>query len=253
MKAMKKDLNSEIERDSTGELLWLFLHSNQLLPRKQGGDWENFPSKPRRRSTPKVSFVSDAKRNWAVPLRRKIKRSAVVDEEPIKEVLSTGAHHSSLFILDVFIRAVRLMRMPLSAMLCLWMMAFGMTRLWGALYTAFAPICYLPLVSRSMTLCNTPHPNVLHVPKWADFPQLMQVQSSTFEQLLDGSVGGSELSLEIRKVEFATSDLIVLVRYSDLQSNVILADLLTAFANDAKKTARGLAKLSSKVGGAVDK
>lgn len=175
-----------------------------------------------------------------------------MDEEPIKEALSAGARHSSLYILDVFIRAVRLMRIPLSAMLFLWMMAFGMTRLSGALYAAFAPICYLPLVS-STTLCATSHPNVSHLPKWADFPQLMQVQSSTFEHLLDGSVGGSELSLEIRKAEFATSDLITLVRYSDLQSNNILAELLTVFANDAKKTARGLTKLGAKVGGAVDK
>lgn len=233
MKAMKKDLEFESERDSTGS------------------DWEDFPSKPRRRLSPKVSFVSDARRSRATPPRLKLKRSAVAAEEPIKEALSAGARHSSLYILDVFIRAVLLMRMPLSAMLFIWMMVFGMTRLSGALYAAFAPICYLPLVS-STTLCATPHPNVSLIPKWADFPQLMQVQSSTFEQLLDGSVGGSGLSLEIRKAEFATSDLITLVRYSDLQSNDILADLLTTFANDVKKTARGLAKLSSKVGGAVD-
>jgi hypothetical protein len=218
----------------------------------QGGNWEDLPSKPRHYSSPKVSLVSNARRSRTVPLRQRLKRSAVVDEVPIKEALSAGAHHSSLYILDVLIRAVRLMRIPLSAMLFLWMMAFGMTRLLGALYSAFAPICYLPLVS-SMTLCATPHPDVSHLPQWADFPQLMQVQSSTFEQLLDGSVGGSELSLEIRKAEFVTSDLITLVRYSDLQSNVILADLLTVFANDAKKTARSLTKLGSKVGGAVDK
>ncbi|KAG1741944.1 hypothetical protein EDB19DRAFT_1634281, partial [Suillus lakei] len=196
-------------------------------------------------------FVSDARHSQAAPPRPKLKRSAVVDEEPIKEALSAGACHSSLYILDIFIRAVQLMCMLLSAMLFLWMMAFGMTHLLGTLYTAFVPICYLPLVL-STTLCAAPHPNVSHIPKWVDFPQLMQVQSSTFEQLLDGSGGGSGLSLKIRKAEFATSDLIMLVQYSNLQSNGILADLLTAFANDAKKTAQGLAKLSLKVGGAVD-
>ncbi|KAG1730197.1 hypothetical protein EDB19DRAFT_2011936 [Suillus lakei] len=209
MKAVKNDLELESEHDST------------------------------------VSFVSDARRSRAAPPRQKLKRSAIVDEELIKEALSAGARHSSLYILDIFIQAVRLMCMPLSAMLFLWMMAFGMTRLSGALYTAFVPICYLPLVL-STTLCAAPHPNVSHIPKWADFLQLMQVQSSMFEQLLDGSVGGSGL------LNLQTSDLITLVRYSDLQSNGILADLLMAFANDAKKTAQGLAKLSLKVGGAVD-
>lgn len=81
----------------------------------------------------------------------------------------------------------------------------------------------------------------------------MQVQGSAFEQLLDGSAGGSGLSLEIRKAEFATADLTTLVRHSDLKSNDVLAELLTAFVKDAKKTARGLTKLNSRVGGAVDK
>jgi len=81
----------------------------------------------------------------------------------------------------------------------------------------------------------------------------MEVQGSTFERLLDGSAGGSGLALEVRKAEFATADLATLVRHSDLRSNDVLADLLTTFVKDAKKTARSLTKLSSKVGGAVDK
>jgi len=81
----------------------------------------------------------------------------------------------------------------------------------------------------------------------------MEAQGSTFERLLDGSAGGSGLALEIRKAEFAMADLASLVRHSDLKSNDVLADLLTAFVKDAKKTARSLTKFSSKVGGAVDK
>jgi hypothetical protein len=74
-----------------------------------------------------------------------------------------------------------------------------------------------------------------------------------FDQILDGSVGGSGLSFGIRKAEFATADLAILVRSSSLKSKDALADLLATFVRDAKKTARSLTKLSSKVGGAVDK
>jgi hypothetical protein len=58
--------------------------------------------------------------------------------------------------------------------------------------------------------------------------------------------------LEIKKAEMATTDLVTLVRVSDLKSRDMLADLLARFVDDAKKTGRGLQKLSSKVGGAVD-
>ncbi|KAG2122767.1 hypothetical protein DEU56DRAFT_917661 [Suillus clintonianus] len=242
----------------------------------EGGDWEDIPerdvsperfddfdssnaagaftdaSKPRRRAISKPVFVAESpRRTRAAPPRLKRRRSPMVDKEQIKEALSTGAQETSIYIFDVIIRAVRLMRIPLSLMLFLWMLSFAMIRLSGAMRTAFAPMCYLPLVSRS-ALCAPLDPNASQIPKWADFPHLMEAQGSTFEQLLEGSVGGPGLSIEIRKAEFATADLTTLVRHSDLKSNDILADLLANFVQDAKKTARSLTKLSSKIGGAVD-
>ncbi|KAG1866207.1 hypothetical protein F4604DRAFT_974051 [Suillus subluteus] len=173
-------------------------------------------SKPRRRAGSKPVFIAESpRRNRAATPRSKRKKGPIVDDEyvldkenvidkeQIKEALSTGAHHSSIFILDVFLRAVRLMRIPLSIMLFLWMLAFVMIRLSGALRTAFSPMCYLPIVSRS-ALCAPLDPQSV---KWPDFPQLMETQGSTFEKLLEGSVGGSGLSIEIRKAEFATADL----------------------------------------------
>ncbi|KAG2138180.1 hypothetical protein BD769DRAFT_1626626 [Suillus cothurnatus] len=160
------------------------------------------------------------------PPHLRVKKSTIVDNKQFKEVLSAGAHHSSTYIFDVFLHALHLMRIPLSALLFLWMLASVMMCLLDALCTVFVPICYLPLVSR--------------------------LASSTFEQLLDGSVGGSILSLEIHKAEFATADLTTLVQNSDLESNEILSDLLTTFVKNAKKTVRGLTKLSLRVGGTVD-
>ncbi|KAG1772118.1 hypothetical protein EDD22DRAFT_842495 [Suillus occidentalis] len=144
---------------------------------------------------------------------------------------------------------MRLMRLPLSVLLFLWMLASTMMRLSDTLRTAFSPMCFLPWVSTS-ALCTQ---LVLGRPPYqVDFLPLMQYQGSMFEQILDGSAGGSGLSLAIRTAEFATADLATLVRSSGLKSHDALADLLATFVSDAKKTARSLTKLRSKVGGAVD-
>jgi hypothetical protein len=181
----------------------------------------------------------------AVPLCPKGQKN--VDQHQVKEALSA----SSYYFFDVIIRATRLLCIPLSVLLFLWMLAFAMMRISSMLHMAFSPMCFLPLVSRSV-LCTQ---LVLACsPQKADFPHLMQYQSLMFEQILDGSAGGSGLSLDIRKAEFATADLATLVRNSNLlKSNNALADLLATFVRDAKMTARSLTKLSSKVAGTVDK
>ncbi|KAF8830717.1 hypothetical protein HHX47_DHR2001122 [Lentinula edodes] len=94
-----------------------------------------------------------------------------------------------------------------------------------------------------------------------------------FEELLDNAAGSSGLSLDIKKAEVAMSDLIVLVKYSDLTNKdvlsrclisaerssifkecigVLLGDALATFACDARRTGRSLQTLGSKIGGAVD-
>lgn len=89
--------------------------------------------------------------------------------------------------------------------------------------------------------------------QWADYPKLMDVQTNTFEQLLDQTAGGSGLSLEVKKAEMATNDLVTLVRVSDLRSRDLLAETLVNFVDEARKTARGLQRFTSKVQGSVDR
>ena len=90
-------------------------------------------------------------------------------------------------------------------------------------------------------------------PRRADYPRLVEIQTSSFEQLLDGSVGGPALSLDIKKAEMATRDLITLVKFSGLKSREHLAQSLADFVLDAKKAGKGLAKLTARINGAVDK
>ena len=81
----------------------------------------------------------------------------------------------------------------------------------------------------------------------------MNVESKTLESLLDETLEGPGLGLEIKKAEMATSDLVTLVRVSKLNSREVIADFLSKFVKDARKVSRGLTRFSSRVGGAVDK
>lgn len=85
-----------------------------------------------------------------------------------------------------------------------------------------------------------------------DFEKLVNIQGSTFEQLIGESAGGSHLSIEVLRAEMATQDLSLLVRYGDLKSKDNIADMLRTIGMDAKKTGRGLSKLNAKVVGAID-
>lgn len=107
-----------------------------------------------------------------------------------------------------------------------------------------SPLCIIPGISSSH-LCD--------ISQGADYPTLVAAQSRTFDQLLDDTASGSGLSLEIKKAEMATNDLVTLVRVSDLKSRDLLASTLIGFVEEARKTSRGLQKFTSKVGSAVDR
>ncbi|KAH7913232.1 hypothetical protein BJ138DRAFT_1059541 [Hygrophoropsis aurantiaca] len=184
--------------------------------------------------------------------KRKPKKKPTIDQEQLVEVVSSSANYTFHYTIDVVGNAFRYMRKPLSLFVFLWLLGLLNSYIAASLRAALSPLCVIPGISRSALCVPVTFNTTQTSPKWPDFPRLMEVQSSTFEQLLDKSVGGSELSLEVTKAEMATRDLTLLVRNSDLKSSDVLGDLLATFSKDAKMTARGLTRLSSKVGGAVD-
>jgi hypothetical protein len=116
-------------------------------------------------------------------------------------------------------------------------------------------ICAVPILNNAIPFCAwsvVKLPPKGEPPKWADYPKLVEMQSSSLERLLDESAGGSALALEVKKAEMATSDLVTLVRVSDLRSKDSLSQTLVDFLADAKKTGRGLQTLSAKINSAVD-
>ncbi|KAJ7764757.1 hypothetical protein B0H16DRAFT_1525666 [Mycena metata] len=209
---------------------------------------------PRRRRTKTVFVAAPA------PSPRKIRAAPAQPPTNAKIAIPTEhVYNGGLFmvgyVLDVLRMAIQLLRKPLSFLVFLWLFAFILSRISHTLRAAFSPLCYIPGLSSS-SLClpegyATASEN-RRSPKWADYPTLVDVQSATIEQLLDESTSGSALALKIKKAEMATTDLVTLIRVSELKSRDMLGDALRQFVDDARTTGRALNKLNAKVGGAVD-
>lgn len=162
--------------------------------------------------------------------------------------VTRGVSFSGRYIFDVCRTALALLRYPLGILLFLCIFATALLKISHILRDAFAPICWLPLISSTL-MCQ---PTMTVPLSTVNYPMLMDVETKTFEQLLDEASGGSALSLEVKKAEMATSDLVTLVHLSSLTSKEALARMLLDFVEDAKKTGRRLQKLHAKVGGSVD-
>ncbi|KAJ8503440.1 hypothetical protein ONZ45_g10860 [Pleurotus djamor] len=170
-----------------------------------------------------------------------------------------GVKFTFEYALDILRRALGLLRIPLSILVVLWLLAIATTRVQHAMRAAFSPLCLVPGIS-SLAICTPEAPNVppSAVPtkrlRHADYPKMVDLQSKTFEQLLDPSsiAGSSSLAINIKKSESATRDLATLVTYSNMKSKDSVVQVLRAFIGDAKATGRSLSKLNSKIGGAVD-
>jgi hypothetical protein len=186
---------------------------------------------------------------------RRSRRKSFVRPTVATSATSLATEATTNLLRDV----VRLLMRPLPLVICTWILVMIFGRLVTTIQVALSPLCLIPGISSS-TAClyvlqrheaewKTP---ALNAPQWADYPALVPMQTATFGQLLNEAIGGSTLSLEIRKAGMAVTDLVTLVRLSDLESKDVIADLLEEFVDDARWTARGLQRLCSKVLGAVD-
>ena len=129
--------------------------------------------------------------------------------------------------------------------------ALGITVLWFSFSMMTSPV--IPFrhwdVFKTPAYTRTSAGRPVH---WADYPKLVDLQTRTFDQLLNGSVGIQGSALEVMKAEMASDDLITLVRHSDLENRDRIADRLSRFVDDAKGTGKSLRSLRAKIHGAVD-
>jgi len=182
----------------------------------------------------------------ALASKEQAQSAPLFSKEDLVDGALQGVSFSSRYIFDVCRTALALLRKPLGFLLFLSVLALILSSISHVLRDAFAPICWVPFIS-STFMCQPTAP-----PPTINYPVLMEAETRTFEQLLDEASGGSVLSLEVKKAEMATSDLVTLVHLSSLTSKETLARMLLDFVEDAKKTGRRLQKLHAKVSGSVD-
>jgi len=140
-----------------------------------------------------------------------------------------------MYVVNVCVGSFKLLLRPLSVLLFLFLFAVIFGRVINTFRAALRPFCFIPGIS-STSMCLPDPPTVIGSlkqarnkgPQWADYPKLVDVQNS-FERLLDDSVGGSGLALDVKKAEMATSDLVVLVRFSELTSKDLLGMIVLCF------------------------
>ena len=183
--------------------------------------------------------------------------------EVVLHGLWKGIKFAASYNMTLVVNTLHYLRQPLAIFLCFHVLSFMTGYISQSFYRTISPICSIPGLS-GMSLCRlhiydkaeltlvrpgTPKLN----PGLADYSMLVNIQSKTFEQMVQESAGGSRLSLEIKLAETATADLLARVRASDLSTRGALVTSLSGFINDAKKTSQGLQRLASKIGGAVDK
>ncbi|KAG7089388.1 hypothetical protein E1B28_011077 [Marasmius oreades] len=230
--------------------------------------WEEVPEdseeeqfEPRRATSraysPRASTIKRRTAQRATFQRTQIRQAPRIErrhvhiptEQWLDETLRLGKL-AFVYLTDVIGGGIYLLRKPLSFLFFLWLLAFVLGHVSHQLKNAFRPLCIIPGISSS-DLCKSNTQDTFRG-KWADYAKLTDDQATTFEELLDASVGGSALSLEVKKVEMASKDLLTLVRFSKLTSRDLIAESLDRFIDDARSTGRGLQRLSSKIGGAVD-
>ncbi|TVY55269.1 hypothetical protein LCER1_G003805 [Lachnellula cervina] len=161
------------------------------------------------------------------------------------------------WILDVFGRALRILKTPISYLLAVWLLfGFGLVLrnlVTTSIYASLSPICRIPGTS----LLNLPFcpvhlaDNSNGPPPPVEFDRLMTVQAN-FEKVLEESAGGASLPVDMKRGEASIRDLRQLVRYSQLHSKDELVLEFDGFIETARIASYDLQKFNSHVGRAVD-
>ena len=202
--------------------------------------------------TSRRSRLPKARKDAASP---RLSRQQEDEDPPYKDItpeVIRGATKVFLFtfsyLFDILKGILYLAKPLFTLIIAIYILSVLARQLSASIQTVLQPICILPGTSL-IPLCA----HLALKPRQADFQELVERQTASFEQILDQSVGGSTLALEVKKSELATKDLLILVRASELKSSTSIADSLVRFIKDAKRASDGLQLLSSHIQFTVDR
>lgn len=110
---------------------------------------------------------------------------------------------------------------PLAFVVCLWALVH-------VAWLSFHSAMHAPLSAVSYSLCALPFVEAIgfcpdssgHFSR--ECPGLVEAKTRSFGSLLDQATGGSQLSRKLERVEYAVSDLIIMVKFSCLEGKASL-------------------------------
>jgi hypothetical protein len=185
---------------------------------------------------------------------------AELDRMWAREVLSaksrstSDANHSFGHFKLCLHRAGQPLRVILNLVMASWCALWFVVQVYPVV---LAPVCNVPAMPHFLfPMCSLPHiaasaHDAEHA-SIADFPSLAEITDRSLTPLAASSARSKKLSRELQETEFATSDLITLVRISDVPSREMIVESLGTFVKNARDTGRALQHLHARVHGAVD-
>lgn len=107
-------------------------------------------------------------------------------------------------------------------------------------------LCPIPLLGSYLSLCD----HYIHsVP---DFTHFVKLQESLYDGMLSQASADSISALELKKVELATRDLQVMIKYSNLLSAELLETKLGEYISRSRHFGRDIQILQAKTKGVID-
>jgi len=173
------------------------------------------------------------------------------------EVILDYAGSSTVWVLDVLARALRILTTPIAYLLAVWMLVglaiIARNLVTTSIYASLSPICRIPGTSyldlpfcpqRGVDYNADPAPPI-------EFDQLMTAQLK-FEDVLAESAGSVALPMDMKRGEASIRDLRQVVKYSQLHSKNELVLEFDGFIGTARIASYDLQKFNSHIGRAVD-
>lgn len=175
----------------------------------------------------------------------------------VADSLPPALYNILLWVVGVFALAFRYVQRPLALLLAIYLLFGGLivtqNMITKSVFASLSPVCRVPGVSYlHLPFCPTLEPIIADgSQKPVEFDDLMNVQSK-FEEVLEKSVEGASLPMEMKRSEMDIRDLRTLVKHSELQSKDELALEFDGYIGTVREMASDLQRFNTHVGSAVD-
>lgn len=140
--------------------------------------------------------------------------------------------------------ALRLLKVPIAFLCFLCFLALSIHSLKPLLYSAFGPVCSVPVVSKFAFYHYLVPPD--GTSQEEDILRLFNASYAHFERVIEGTASGSALAHRLDFAHMAMSDVEALVRNSDLASRDVIADAIQDTKDAAGTIAQELSDLDAK-------